>query len=118
RNVRRRQRLERRRLVPVQEVAAVTVQFPEGVERLLHAVGQGGQAQVAEVVGHQCRSQQQTHVRRRGAVGDFRSRLFLEIVRRQPIVVGADERLEEAPGLAGGAAQEPALVGPERRGGR
>ena len=63
----------------------------------------------------QGREQQQALVRRRGAVGDLSLGVFLVVIRRQPVVLGTDERLDEAPGLAGDPPQGHAVVVGQRR---
>src|SRR5438067_8929737 len=75
------QRLQRPRVVPVVEVALEALQFFEGNEGLLQATEEGAQAEIAEVVRRQGREEQQSLIRRRGAVGDLAPGLFLKVVR-------------------------------------
>ena len=48
-------------------------------------------------------------------MSDGRDGVLLKIVRRQPMIVGTDEGLEECPGPARGLSQEEQLVGREPR---
>src|SRR5579875_1305550 len=47
-------------------------------------------------------------------MGHLMARLFLEVVRRQPVILRADKRLEETPGLAGDDAEVAPLLFGER----
>ena len=51
-------------------------------------------------------------------MGDDRLRVVLEVVGRQAVVVGTDERLEEQPGAAGDEAERLDVGGRELLGGR
>src|SRR6185312_4231533 len=110
-----RQRLERKRVVPVVEVAPVALEALHRRERLGGALDQLARAEVAEVVRRQVREQREPHVGRRSAVRDDSGGMLLEIVRRQPVILRADEGLEEVPGLARGCAQEVRLLWREPR---
>ena len=114
RHVARQQRLEVLRVVPVEQVALVVRQARDAVERPAHAQRQLARAEVAEVVGRERREEHQTDVRRRRAVGRLLVRLLLVVVDRQPLIVGADERVEEAPGPAREQPQRPAVVRAQR----
>ena len=59
----------------------------------LHRIG----TDPAEIAGGEHRKEIETDIGRRCPVGDDRFRIFLEIVGRQMVIVGGDERLEETP---------------------
>ena len=88
RDVQRQQRLERARVVPVVEVAAVALHPASVPNVLLRAVEQAGRGAVAEIVGGQVRQQRHADVGRAGARAIDRGGMLLEIVRRQPVVLG------------------------------
>ena len=94
---------------------------PEALERGEGAQGLGGPLeqspgwQVAEVVRGQVGEQGQADVGRRSAMRDDAHGLFLDVIGRQPVVVGPDELVEEGPGPASEHAQEPALFAVEAR---
>ncbi len=114
-------RLERpqvARVVPVVEVAAEARAASSIVASVASSRStvsmRPGPAEVAR--GH--RGQQvEADVGRRGAVGDDRLRVLLEVVGRQHVVGGRHEGLEEAPGAARDQPQR-ARVGSARRGTR
>ena len=110
RDVQRRQRLERTRVVPVVEVAAVALHPGQGAERLLRAVEQPAGGAIAEVAGGQVRQQRHADVGRAGARRDDPGRMLLEIVGRQPVLFRRDEDLEVAPGPPGQLSQKDALL--------
>ncbi len=91
------QRLQRARVVPVEEVAAELRHLTDGVEGQLQALDQFERARVTEVVRGGGRNQEQPDVGGRGAMGHHGLRVFLKIIGRQPLVFLRDERLEEAP---------------------
>src|SRR5688572_1206254 len=109
RHVAWRQWLQRPRVVPVVEVSAVTGQASQGAKRRGRPLEQVARADVAEIVGRQVCKQQESDVRRRRAMRDLGARIFLEIVGWKPVVLLADECLEERPGLARDLAQEAGL---------
>ena len=101
RDVERRQRLERSRVVPVVEVARGGAPGSASCRARSRCARSAAPAvMIAEVVRRQVRQQREAHVGRRGAVRDDRDRMLLVVVRRQPVVLRADEGLEERPGLA------------------
>ncbi len=67
----------------------------------------------AEVVGGQGGEQAHADVGGRGAVGDARLGDLLEVVGRQPVIVGAGEGGEVAPGVARHAFEVAAVLGAE-----
>ena len=84
--------------VPVEEMPAVPREALHGLERRFqsrHRFHRPGPAEIAR--GH-CRKQVQAQVGRRGASGDERRRVLLEIVRRQIVLRRGHEGLEVAPG--------------------
>ena len=88
------------RVVPVVEVASVpferSIVKSAFVVRSMSCAGRN----VAEIVGGQVREQRQSHIGRRRAMRDDGDRMLLIVIRRQPMIVRADESLEECPGLA------------------
>jgi hypothetical protein len=66
--------------------------------------------EVAEVVGGQVRQQGEADVGRRGAVRDRIGAVVLHVVGRQPVVLRADEGLEEGPGAPRQRAQKAGLI--------
>ena len=111
RDIERRQRLQRSacrtscRNAPRAVPCAAIVR-----KRIRRALEQLSGRDVAEVVGRQIRQQRKSHVRRRGAMRDGGDRMFLAVVRRQPVVVRTDERLEERPGPSRELPEEERLV--------
>jgi len=91
--------------VPVEEVAAVSLQPAHAVQRRLHSLECLQRAGPAEITCGDGRKQIQAHVGGRGSARDDRLGLFLEIVRRQHVVGGGDECFEEAPGAPCNQAQ-------------
>ncbi len=80
-------------------VASVDFESLDGVDR----------ADPAEVARRDDRQQVQAKVGGRRAVRQHRPRLLLEVVRRQHVVRGRDERVEVAPRAAGDEAQRPGI---------
>src|SRR3546814_13257464 len=70
--------------------------------------------QVAEFVGWQVGQQRQPDVGRRGAPRDQQRGVFLDVVRRQPVVGVGDEILEERPGAPRQATEESELRSRQR----
>ena len=85
------------------------------VQRIRGTQDQGSGRNVPEVVRGQVRQQRKPHVGRRRAVRNHVDRMFLIIVRWQPVVVRADERLEERPGPPRELAEEDCLLDRESR---
>ena len=100
RDVGRRQRRQRARVVPVQQVTLEAFQAFDGRERGLDPVGQIIGVDEAEVVSRERREQPHADVGRRRAVRDGQLRDELDVVGRQRVILGSDERLEVAPRLA------------------
>ena len=77
-------------------------------------------ADIAEVMRGQSREHQHPDVGRRGAVRDDGPGIFLEVVRRQPVVFSSHKSFEEAPGTASHQASERSrpLKSLRQRGGR
>src|SRR5439155_15982072 len=116
RDVRRWQWLKRPRIVPVEQVSVVPLQARQGRENALGPVGQLEESDVSEVVSGQIGEKLETDVGRRRSMGDDRSGILLEIVRREVISLCGDEGLEEVPVGAGEATQEAAID--RKKGGR
>ena len=115
RDIQRRQRLARLRVVPVVEMTLVSLEGRHRAHGVRRAQQELAGRDVAEIVGGEIRKQREPHVRRRRAVRDHRDRMLLLVVRRQPLVVGTDERLEERPGPARERSQKDDLLGSEAR---
>ncbi len=65
---------------------------------------------VAEVVRGQIRQQRKSHVGRRRAVRHHGNGMLLIVIRRQPMILRADESLEECPGFPGNLPQKEDLI--------
>ena len=111
RDVGRIERAQRARVVPVVVMSAEALHAEQRVERRLETLDGVEQADPAEVARGHRREQIEPDVRRRGPVRDDRLRILLEVVGRERVVLGADERLEEAPGPPGGEAEQRCLGG-------
>ena len=99
------ERVEVARVVPVVQVPAIPLETVDRGERRLEALDHLDRADPAEVARGHRREQVQADVGRRRAVRDHGGGVVLEVVGGQPVVVGPDERLEEPPRQASGAAQ-------------
>ena len=97
RDVVRRERRERGRVVPVENVAVAALETVDGVEGRAQAALDVTQGDVAEVAGRYDRQEIEPDVGRRGPVRDDAARIFLEIVGREVVVRRGHERLEEVP---------------------
>ena len=106
-----RQRRQGPRVVPVKQMAFEALQFLHGGQRGLEPPDQLGGADEAEVVGGQGREEPHPDVRGGRPVGDHQPGRFLEVVRRQVVVLGAHEGLEVAPGLACDETEEASILG-------
>jgi hypothetical protein len=105
------ERRQSRRVVPVEEMTLVPLQTFERRQHPVEALAQVPGRDVAEVVRSQRRQQAQGDIGGRGPPCELRSAVaFLEVVRRQPCVSLRYERFEVAPGLAGGAPKQRAIV--------
>ncbi len=87
------------RVVPVQQVPLVALQTLDRSQRPIEALGQGRRRQQAEVVRCKRREEAQAEIGRRGAMGHSRDAIVLDVVRWQPVVLGAGQAFEEVPGL-------------------
>ena len=114
RDVERRQRFGRLRVVPVEEVAAMARQRRQGRERRFDALDRLDRADPAEALRAGGGEEVETDVGRRGAVRDHVARHDLQVVGRQMVVVGADDALEQPPGVAADVVEQGAIVGRER----
>jgi hypothetical protein len=106
RDVARKQRLERARVIPIIEMPAVPFEALHRGEGILGPLDQQADREIAEVAGGEVREQRQPHVGGRRARGHDRTGHFLEVVGGQPVFLGRDEGFKEPPGLAGGLAEE------------
>ncbi len=115
RDVARPQRGERRRVVPVEQMPLVPLEPLAGVEGVRGAFDQLAGRDEAEVARGEGREQTHADVGGRRAAREVLAGRLLEVVGRQPVIVGTDEHLEVVPGLAGEAAQlRAAREGPAR----
>ncbi len=115
RDVSRVQRAQGLRVVPVVKVAAMAFQAGHAGQAVGGAFEQLPGRDVAEIVRRQIGQQRQPHIGRRGAMRQRGGAVFLVIVRRQPVVIRADESLEISPGLARDAAKIVRLFGAQAR---
>lgn len=116
RDVPRRQRPQRQRVIPVEEVTLVSLKALHRLEHPGSPVNESVRRDIPEVVRREVRQECEPHVRRRRAVRDHGGGVLLKIVRRQPVVFGPDERLEEAPRPGRQIVQKLLLVALEGRG--
>ncbi len=105
-DIARRQRRQGFGVVPVQEVAAMARQLVQRAERQCGAFGDRALLQIAEVPCRQIGQQGQPDVGRRGAPRHHQCRMFLDVVRRQPVILLAHPGLEERPGAPRQPAKE------------
>ncbi len=113
-DVARREGRERGGVVPVEDVPGVELERVDRGERVLDARRQLAEGDVAEVAGGHGGEQVEADVGGRGPVGEDALGVLLVVVRRQPVVRGGHEHVEEAPGLARGATEEDPVGGRER----
>ncbi len=85
-------------VVPIEEMAAEALQLLHCREGRFEALHRTLRSKPAEIARRDNGQQIKAHIGRRGAVGDDRPGIFLEIVRRQHVVFRGDEFFEEAPG--------------------
>ncbi|MCY1500932.1 hypothetical protein D9M68_349900 [compost metagenome] len=104
RDVARLHGVERVRPIPVEQVAAILRQAVDGGDRLLQPVDRLLEADPAEITCRHHRQQVDADIGRRGALGQDRLRRFLEVVRRQEVLLGGHEGLEITPGAPGNQA--------------
>ena len=95
--VKRAQGNERRGVVPVVEVPAITVERTHGRQRGGRPLDQPPRSQVSEVISCQGGQETEAHVGRRRTARHGGLRHHLHVVRREPMVVGAHMHLEERP---------------------
>ncbi len=110
-NVCRRQHREMMRVIPVQQVAAEPGHLLDGAQRVAGAYQQLLRVDVTQVVGGDVGDEQQTDVGGRTPVRHHAFGALLEVIRGQPVVLGAHESLEEQPRAACDTAQMRAVVG-------
>ena len=118
RHVARLERAAVARAVPVVEVATEALEALHRVQRGLEALDGVDRAEPAEVARRDGGQQVQAQVGRRRAVRHDGARIFLEVVGRQRVVLGTDERREEPPGAAAHQPQGARVRGRQRHGAR
>ncbi len=99
------QRLERAGVVPVEQVAARSRKLRHGGQSTKGLFGEFRHGQEAKLAGHLAGVQKKSQVGGRHAAGDSR-RLFLHIVRDQPIVLFRAELGEISPGPERGSTKK------------
>ena len=104
------ERLQVKRVVPIQEVPAVALQVFKRFKGRRQPGGQAKLVDVAQIIGRQGGIEQQTDIGRRGAVGYNAQRVLLKMVGRQPVILRPNKAFEEGPRLAGYAAQVLRLI--------
>jgi hypothetical protein len=112
-DVARKERRQRRGVVPVQEMSLMALERLDGAQRRLEAEEQPFRGQVPQIVRRHRREERHPDVGRRGAMRDatgLAALALLEVVGRQPAIGLGDEGLEVAPGRAGGQPQPRLLV--------
>ena len=117
-DVEREEWLERARLIPVVEVAAMPFESLHRGESGLRAANQAAGGEIAEVAGGKIREQGQPDVGGRRAGGDDGVGRFLKVVRRQPVFFFGNEGFKVVPGLARNESKEGRLFVGQRRSGR
>ncbi len=95
RDVARQQRRERLRVVPVVEVTAVPFHRLHRSQCMRGPVDELAARDISEVARGHVGEKREPHVGRRRPMRDGRDGMLLEIVRRQPMIVGADKGFEE-----------------------
>ncbi len=110
-----RQWLQSLRVVPVVEMPAVLLKLVERAQGVSRALDELAGRQIAEVIRRQICQQRHADVGRRGPVRDRGDAIVLIVVWRQPVVLGADQLLEEGPGPPRKRAQEEDLRGSQGR---
>src|SRR5882724_2635585 len=100
RYVLRLKRLESLRVVPVEKVAVKFSQFCQTRESQFLPFDKFQRGDVAQVICRNGCERQQADICRRSSMGKDWGRVFLKIIRRQPVVFGANESLKETPGAA------------------
>ena len=90
RDIARRQRLQRLRVVPVEKVAAMAVQRGKRIERRIAAFDERGRTDIAEIERGKICEQRQADIGRGGAMGNDIHWLLLHVIRRQPMIFGTD----------------------------
>ena len=105
RDIDRLERPEVRGAVPVEEMAFEPLQLAQCRQRRLEPLDDLGRPGPAEVAGSHTGHEIEPNIGRRGPPRHNRSRLLLEVVRRQHVVGRGDEGLEIAPGPPGDQAK-------------
>ena len=98
RDIRRRQRHERPRVVPVIEMSAISLRPHQGAEGRFEPVDDTGGAQVAEIMRRERRQQLQPDIGGGRSMRDELVAVFLVVVRDQPVIRRGEKFLEIAPG--------------------
>jgi hypothetical protein len=97
RDIARLQRRQGVRIIPVENMTAIGFQPLDRCKCIADTGRQIGTPDETEIMRGFRRDEKQSDIGRRGAVGNFAFRRFLEIVRRQPVVFRSNESFEEQP---------------------
>ena len=100
----------RLRVVPVEQMPPVLLERLSGLEGGLEQIQRIEQSQPTEVMCGDGGDQRQPNVRRRGPMRDDGLWDFLEIVRRQKVILDHQEALEVMPGAAGDQPQRDPII--------
>ena len=88
------------RVIPVEKMALILLHAVQRREGALQTCRQLQDVRVTHIVSRERGQQIQSDVRGRCAVGHESFRRLLKVVRRQPVVLGPHEALEEEPRTA------------------
>src|SRR5579864_489944 len=105
RDVARLQRTQVACVVPVVEMTAMLLKTPHRRDSRFQPLQGLARSYPAEVAGTNGGKQIQAEVGGGGSMRQDRSRIFLEVIRRQHLVIRRNKRLEVAPGAAGDQSQ-------------
>ena len=97
RDIRRRQRRQRPGVMPVEQMSLEFLQSLDCRQRLVDPTEELRRVDELEVVGSEGREETEADVGRRRAVGDHPLGTDLDVVRRQEVVFGTDQLVEERP---------------------
>ncbi|MNV22380.1 hypothetical protein D3C71_1133500 [compost metagenome] len=101
-----RQRLQGFGVIPVVEMPAMARQYVQCGEHLPCALQHPGNLQIAEVVGRQIGQQRQADIGGRRAPCHYQRWMLTDVVRWQPVILGAHIGFKERPGATRQPAQK------------
>src|SRR5258708_3492513 len=100
RYVLRLKRLQSLRVVPVEKMVVKLSQLRQTRESQFLPFDKFQRSDVAQVICRDGSERQQAYICRRSSMGNDWGRVFLKIIRGQPVVFGANESFKETPGAA------------------